>query len=126
MGDRGVLTIRDGVLSLSPQDGIDHGPCTPGWPRQMRADYAEKWGAEHKIQPGTQSPLENLEFHTPPGYDDDREHLWNYFQSVRTRRPSVEDASFGNNTALGCHMANYSYFRKTIATWDAGAKEIKG
>jgi predicted dehydrogenase len=126
MGDRGVLTIRDGVLTVSPQDGLDHGPCTPGWPKQMRADYAEKWSAEHKILPGTQSPLENVEFHTPPGYNDDREHLWNYFQSVRTRKPSVEDANFGNNTALGCHMANYSYFRKTVATWDAEAKEIKG
>ena len=126
MGDRGVLAIQNDVLSLSPQDGLDHGPCTPGWPSQMRADYAAKWEGEHKIEPGTQSTVEAMEFHTPPGYNDDREHLWNYFQSVRTRKPSVEDASFGNNTALGCHMANYSYFRKTIATWDAGSKEIRG
>ena len=31
---------------------------------------------------------------------------------------------FGNNAALACHMANYSYFNKTVAVWDAGAKKI--
>jgi len=70
--------------------------------------------------------LESTSFYTPPGYNDDREHLWNYFQSVRTRRPSVEDGTFGNNTAIGCHMANYSYFNKTIAMWDNEGHRIKG
>jgi len=44
---------------------------------------------------------------------------------VRTRRPSVEDAVFGNHTAIACHMANYSYFNKAVAAWDEAAKQIK-
>jgi len=32
---------------------------------------------------------------------------------------------FGNNAAIGCHLANYSYFNKVVATWDAGGKRIK-
>jgi hypothetical protein len=32
---------------------------------------------------------------------------------------------FGNNAALGCHLANYSYFNKTAAVWDAEGKKIK-
>ena len=31
----------------------------------------------------------------------------NFMESVRTRQPSVEDAVYGNNTAIACHMANY-------------------
>jgi len=47
-------------------------------------------------------------------------------QSVRTRQPSVEDAVFGNHTAIACHMANYSHEKKTVAVWDAAPKTIKG
>jgi hypothetical protein len=38
----------------------------------------------------------------------------------------VEDEVFGNHAAIGCHMANYSYFHRTIATWDEATKTIKG
>jgi len=37
----------------------------------------------------------------------------------------VENEEFGNNAALGCHLANYSYFKNTPAVWDAGAKKIR-
>jgi hypothetical protein len=31
-----------------------------------------------------------------------------------------------SSAALGSHMANYSYYKKTIARWDARAKKIRG
>jgi predicted dehydrogenase len=126
MGTRGTLAITDGVLHLSPQDGLDYGPCTPGWPKKMRAECAEQWHREHDPLPGTAATVETTQFSAPPGYNDDREHLWNFFQSVRTRQPAVEDATFGNHTAIACHMANYSYFKNTVAKWDVGAKKITG
>jgi hypothetical protein len=45
---------------------------------------------------------------------------------VRTRKPPVENEEFGNHAAIGCHLANYAYFKNTIATWDANAKTIRG
>ena len=54
------------------------------------------------------------------------DHLANFFQAVRTRKPVVENEVFGNYAALtGCHMSNYSYFNKTVAVWNAGSKTIK-
>jgi hypothetical protein len=38
----------------------------------------------------------------------------------------VEDARFGNNTAIACHMANHAYYKKTVATWDGAGKAIRG
>jgi hypothetical protein len=38
----------------------------------------------------------------------------------------VEDAVFGHNAALACHMANESYFRKAAVTWDEASHTIKG
>jgi len=124
MGTRGMLEIRNGELTLLPQPGMDFAPCTPGWPRKMRADFAEEWHKEHESKPASFSTEESTRYYAPPDYNDDREHLWNFFESVRTRRPSVEDATFGNNTAIACHMANYSYFNSTIANWDEGKKKI--
>ena len=58
-------------------------------------------------------------------WDDMRPHLHNFFQSVKSRKPVVEDAVFGNNAAIACHMANESYFRKKPVTWDAASKTVK-
>ncbi|MGH9452394.1 MAG: Gfo/Idh/MocA family protein [Terriglobia bacterium] len=129
MGDHGILEIH-GVenpdsLSVSWQDGQDHGPCTPGWPRAMEQKYAAAWHAEHDPRPGTQKVIEATNYLAPPDYDDTRDHLWNFFQSVKTRHPSIEDENFGNNAAIAIHMANDSYFQKSPAVWDESAKSIK-
>ena len=126
MGTQGLLEIHGNWLSFTPQDGEDHSPCTPGWPKKLRDDYADAWQAKHDPLPGTQSTRESTTFFTPPGYNDDREHLGNYFNSVRTRKPSVEDATFGNNAAIGCHLANYSFFKRGVAVWNEGSKKISG
>jgi hypothetical protein len=126
MGTLGMLEIRNGELTVTPQTGLDYGPCTPGWPLKMKTDFALEWHKEHEPKPATLATVESTRYYAPPHYNDDREHLWNFFESVRTRKPSVEDAGFGNNTAIACHMANYSYFNRTIANWDAGKKSISG
>ena len=126
LGTGGMMEIHGEAVTVYAQDGLNHGPCTPGWPRKTRAEYGDKWHAEHDPKPGTQSILASKSFYAPPDYNEDREHLGNFFNSVRTRKPSVEDATFGNNTAIACHMANYSYFNKCAAVWDAAARKIKG
>ena len=68
---------------------------------------------------------EGESFAVPKGYNDVSDHQANFFNAVRTRKPVVENEIFGNNAALGCHLANYSYFNKAIAVWDEGAKKIK-
>ena len=126
MGTLGMLEIRNNELTMTPQEGVDFEPCAPGWPKKMKGKFDEEWHKEHDPKPATSAPVESTRFYPPPDYDDNREHLWNFFESVRTRRPSVEDATFGNNTAIACHMANYSYFKKTTATWDGAGRTIRG
>lgn len=128
MGTRGMLEIVNNELTLTTQDGLDHGPSflTGSWRKKLREEYLARWRQENPYQPGTQSVEESTRYQTPPGYNETREHLWNFFDAVRTRRTVVEDATFGNHTAIACHMANYSYFKKTTAVWDAAGKRIKG
>ncbi len=128
MGDHGILEIHgvenpDG-LTIEPQDGKDHGPCTPAWPSPMRQKYASEWYAKHEPAPGTEKVSEATSYYAPPHYDDTRDHLWNFFQSVKTRQTPLEDAQFGNNAAIAIHMANYSYYNQSPAVWDASGKRI--
>jgi hypothetical protein len=44
---------------------------------------------------------------------------------VKSRQPLVQDVVFGHHAALGCHMANESYYRKTSVYWDAASQTIK-
>ena len=60
------------------------------------------------------------------GYDDVVDHEANFFESVRSRKRVVENEEFGNNAALGCHLANYAYFKRTAAVWDPASRQIKG
>jgi predicted dehydrogenase len=126
LGTGGIIEIRGNELTLTTQDGIDH---SPGWyylsfPKNLREAYAKEWHEKNDaIVANTVSETTN--FRVPDHYDETREHLRNFFDAVRSRRPIVEDTVFGNNTAIGCHMANTSYFRKSVAVWNAGAKKIQ-
>ena len=45
---------------------------------------------------------------------------------MNTRQHVVEDEVFGHHAAIGCHMANYAYFGRTIAVWDPETGTIEG
>jgi len=129
-GTKGTLEIKNDVLTATPQDTEPRpeGYSIIGWPAKLRNEYLEDWRKKHPLPEPGKYPLGQSAqtFQAPPYYDYSVDHMHNFMESVRTRKPSVEDAVFGNHTAIACHMANYSYFQKTMATWDEAAKKIKG
>jgi predicted dehydrogenase len=126
-GSKGVLRVTSNSITLTPQSGIDMSPSyyASGFPRAMREAYIADWRKENDPKL-SQLPLPESVTIRGPGYDDIVPHLANFFDAVRTRKPVVEDARFGHHAALACHMANESYFRKAIVTWDDRTKAIKG
>jgi predicted dehydrogenase len=125
-GSRGTMVVSGNTLTFTPQD------TTPrfesyGWHGMTEAQTKlgmEEWNAEHKAPPPELEEVES--FTLPQGYDDTADHIANFFRAVETREHVVEDEVFGNNAAIGCHLANYSYFHRTIAAWDAATKTIRG
>jgi len=125
-GSKGILEATEFGLAYYPQTGEDSAPSyyATSFPREMREAYYKKWHEEHDPAPGKEPLFESYTY-KGDDWDDLRPHLWNYFQAVRSRKPVVEDAVFGHHAALACHMANQSYFRKAVVTWDPGSAEIK-
>src|SRR5450755_343612 len=125
MGPKGILDAGEFDLRHSPQRGVDIAPSyyTTGFPAKMREEYMRQWQAEHQIVPGRE-PLMDDTVYKGHDWDDMGPHLWNFFQAVKSRKPVVEDAVFGNHAAIACHMANESYFRKKPVSWDESARRI--
>jgi hypothetical protein len=126
MGSKGVLELTEFGLSHSPQPGIDLSPSyySTSFPERLKKPYLEQWHKEHDPAPGKEPAPETVSFRGND-YDDLRPHLWNFFESVRSRKPLLQDAVFGHRAALGCHMANESYFRNQTVHWDAASGTIR-
>jgi predicted dehydrogenase len=125
-GSKGILELTEFTLTYIPQAGVDTSPSyyAFSFPKAMREEYFKKWHQEHDAVPGKETAFEGVTYRSI-SWDEVKPHLWNFFQAVRTRKPVVEDAVFGHNAALACHMANESYFRKSAVSWDAGSNTIK-
>ena len=125
-GSKGILELTEFTLTYIPQAGVDTSPSyyAFSFPKALREEYFKKWHQEHDPVPGKEPAFEGVTYRSN-SWDDVKPHLWNFFQAVRTRKPVVEDAVFGHNAALACHMANQSYFRKSAVSWDAGSSTIK-
>jgi len=126
MGPKGILDAAEFNLRYAPQPGIDMAPSyyASGFPRQLRAEYESKWYSDHAPKLG-QEPLYDEVNYRGHDWDDMRPHLWNFFEAVKSRKPVVEDAEFGNHAAIACHMANEAYFRQKPVFWDANTHSIK-
>ncbi len=125
-GSKGTMVVAGNTLTFTPQD------VTPrfepyGWGGMTAAQKKlgqDEWNASH---PAGASALGEVESYTlPQGYNETADHIANFFRAVVTREHVVEDEVFGNNAAIGCHLANYSYFHRTVATWDSASNSIKG
>jgi len=126
LGTRGTIEIRGKELILTIQDDRDHQPSyyISTFPKNFREEFARKWHEENDALVA-RNVSETTTYRGMADINDTKPHLVNFFDAVRTRRPVVEDASFGNLASIACHMANYSYLHKGAAVWDAPSKSIR-
>jgi predicted dehydrogenase len=115
LGSHGILEVSGNAVTLTPQRGVDTSPDygLNGWPAAMHAAYEQQWHAEHDPELAAHPAGEVSVWHGPT-WDDLGPHLANFFSSVRTRKPVVEDVIFGAHAAAACHMANSSYFEHKV------------
>jgi predicted dehydrogenase len=125
-GPKGAIELREFSVSYTPQAGVDLAPSyySGSFPARLRNAYVKQWHEEHDPAPGKEPAMQTITYNGND-YDDLRPHLWKFFEAVRSRQPVVQDAVFGHNAALACHLANESYFRKSAVRWDEASLSIK-
>jgi predicted dehydrogenase len=125
-GSEATMVINGNTLTITPQDTgpRPEGYALNGWTAAAKQQYLDDWHAANLAPAAKLGEVES--YAAPQGYNDTADHIASFFRAIETREHVVEDEIFGNNAAIACHQANYSYFHRTVATWDAGTRTIKG
>ncbi|HTI07446.1 MAG TPA: Gfo/Idh/MocA family oxidoreductase [Puia sp.] len=130
IGSEGVLdmgydgfTIRHHKMSVAP--GIGGWDSLTTYPQAMQDELRRLYNQRYTPEQQRSSSPAPTVYHLPEGYDEDLEHFTNFFNSVRTGSPIVEDPIFGFRAAAPCLAANESYFQKKIISWDPVNMKLK-
>lgn len=126
VGSDAVMTIANGV-SVTRK----HRPAEPGYsidtfPKAMQDEFIKSYRAKY---PENRSQLRESKEETylpPPGYSDSLDHFTNFFNSVRSRNPVVEDAAFGLRAAGPALLTNRSYFENRVFSWNPETMRVAG
>lgn len=85
-----------------------------GMQQEIKNQYSKKYSEEDRKSPS----LDDISFNAPAGYSENLDHHMNFFESVRTKKPVIEDGTFGFRAAAPCLAANDSYSQKKVIKWD--------
>jgi predicted dehydrogenase len=119
-GDEGTMEIGWTWVAVNrvPREK-EPGLTVDTFPKAMQAkivaDYDRKYPQKHAEG---QPPVGYEKFVAPPGYSDLYDHFRNFFASVRSRKPVVEDAVFGYRAAGAALLSNLSVERGQVVRWD--------
>jgi hypothetical protein len=119
-GSEGTMEIAGNSVSVNrvpreKEPGLMIGTFTEAMQKQILAAYTEKYPPAH---PEGAPPVGYEKFVAPEGYSDSYDHFKNFFASVRSRHPVVEDAVFGFRAAGAALQSNLSMERGKIVGWD--------
>ncbi len=91
----------------------------------MQKEYLEQYRKKYPIRHPSGPPPQEVEtFTAPPGYSDSYDHFRNFFESVRSRKPVVEDPTFGFRAAGAALLSNLSVERGTVVHWNPETMQL--
>jgi predicted dehydrogenase len=118
VGSEGVMTV-DNDVTLGKQarsTSMDYAirPFPKAIQEQLRKEHRAKYpGADVQLQPSSAET-----YRAAPDYSASEHHFQNFFTSIRTGAPMVEDAVFGLRAAGPAVVSNLSYFESRPYAWD--------
>jgi len=128
-GSDGVLLIDRGVTLVRVPPERDPGTSAGSFDSETQKKILEEHRRKYPPREETVDTMEGAreERWLPPrGYSDQYDHVANFFEAVRTRRPVTEDAVFGFRAAAPAVLSNTSYFERRTVRWDPETMQVKG
>lgn len=127
VGDEGVIELQDGIRVLRVEQSKNPTYPSGSFPKAMLEEMRREY---EKQYPRTSSPLREvppeMRFVVSNNYDERLDHFKNFFQGMRTRKPVLQDPTFGFRAAAPALLSNISYFEKRIVEWDPVNMSEKG
>jgi len=128
VGSEGIMTVGDGVIiskqPRSSEPGYTIDTFTRAMQQRFMAEYRDKYPLTHP-NADSMRPQGEERYYPPHNYSDHFEHHRNFLESVRSRKPVVEDATFGFRAAGPAVVSNLSYFEGRMCLWDPQTMTLK-
>ena len=125
VGSEGVMTIGRGVTITRKPLAKEPGLSTNTFPKTMQDAIQKEYRVRYPENLKELNSTRDEVYVAPQGYSDQVDHLANFLDAVRTRKPVVEDASFGFRAAGPALATNLSYFNGRSSEWAPEAVKIK-
>jgi hypothetical protein len=125
-GSEGTMEIAGDSVSVNrvpreKEPGLTIETFPLAMQKTILEDYRKKYPRAH---PEGAPPAGFEKYVAAEGYSDSYDHFSNFFASVRSRKPVVEDAVFGFRAAGAALLSNLSMERGTVAHWDPDAMKL--
>jgi predicted dehydrogenase len=124
-GSEGTMEIGGGAVTVSrvPHEQAP-GYTVSTFTEAMQRQIVEAYNKKYPPHSGSESLGGQEKYAAPRGYSDSYDHFKNFFASVRTRKPVVEDAVFGFRAAGAALLSNLSMERGEVVKWDPDAMKL--
>ena len=118
-GSEGTLEIGWGGLTVTrvPRETAP-GYTVGTFPEAIQKEFIAAYDKKYPPHSGTESLAGTEKYVAPKGYSDSYDHFKNFFASVRSRKPVVEDAVFGYRAAGAALLSNLSIERGQVVNWN--------
>jgi len=128
LGNEGSLVFRGDRMTFTPEHVVEGNQwIVESWAPELEKAYWKDPGVQKREMPETWPPqmVKGSETWSEVGPDATKIHMARFFDSVRTRKPSVEDGRIGHHAAAVAHMVNESMKRKAPVYWDFDKDVLK-
>ncbi len=124
-GSEGTMEIGGNAVTVSrvPRETAP-GYTIDSFPMAMQNQIIKAYEEKYPPHSGNDSLGGSEKYEAPQGYSDSYDHFKNFFASVRSRQPVVEDAVFGYRAAGAALLSNLSYEKGEVIKWDPDAMKV--
>lgn len=127
IGSEGVMTLgRDLTIARVPNES-EPGHTANTFAKATAEEFLRQYRQKY---PSPAAKADSLRAHgeehyiSPPGHDAWLEHHRSFLHSIRSRKPLIEDATFGFRAAGPALLSNVSYFEDRACKWDPDAMRL--
>ena len=118
-GAEGTMEISwEGVSVTRVPREAEPGYTIETFPRAMQEQILADYKKKYPPHSGDRTLGGTEKYVTPKEYSDSYDHFKNFFASVRSRQPVVEDAVFGYRAAGAALLSNLSIERGQVVNWN--------
>jgi predicted dehydrogenase len=129
VGSEGIMTVDSGVTVYRQPRPAEPGYTIDTFARATREQFLREYREKYPVRRAdadSMRPQGEERYNPPPRYSDSLDHHRNFLEAVRSRKPVVEDATFGFRAAGPALLSNISYFEQRVCVWDPEAMTLKG